>query len=86
MELIDREALDFYGLTGPELRLAIEEAEVIDAVQVVRCKDCKHSGLPAALTIKYGEPGTLTCKNYFGPCNRRNINENDFCPYGEGKV
>lgn len=27
----------------------------------------------------YGAPGTLTCR--YGPCNRRNVNENDFCSY-----
>ena len=30
-------------------------------------------------TQLYGEPGTLTC--HHGPCNRRNVNENDYCSY-----
>ena len=48
-----------------------------------RCGECKHSTNPAALTMIYGEPGTLTC--HHGPCNRRNVNENDFCSYFEPK-
>ena len=54
-------------------------------VEVVRCKDCQHSKLPAVLTQKYGEPGTLTCHNWHGPCNKRNVNQDDFCSYGERK-
>lgn len=54
-----------------------------DVAPVVRCKDCKHSTLPSKLTQLYGETGTLTCR--FGPCNRRNVNENDFCSYAERK-
>ena len=54
-----------------------------DAIQIVRCKDCKHSTLPSALTQRYGVPGTLTCHNRYSPCNRRNVGGEDFCSYGE---
>lgn len=47
---------------------------------VVLCKNCKYSTPPSVTTQLYGEPGTLTC--HYGPCNRRNVNENDFCSYG----
>ena len=60
-------------------------APTVDAVEVVRCKDCKHSTLPAVLTQKYGEPGTLTCHNWHSPCNKRNVKWDDFCSYGERK-
>lgn len=53
------------------------------APPIGRCGECKHSTNPAALTMIYGEPGTLTC--HHGPCNRRNVNENDFCSYFEPK-
>lgn len=54
-----------------------------DYARVLRCKDCKHSTLPSALTQRYGVPGTLTCHNRYSPCNRRNVGGEDFCSYGE---
>ena len=63
----------------------IEKAPTVDAVPVVRCKDCKHSTLPSELTQRYGKPGTLTCHNRYAPCNRRNVSGDDFCSYGEPK-
>lgn len=42
-------------------------------------KRCRHSRQPSRQTQLYGEPGTLTC--HHGPCNRRNVNENDYCSY-----
>ena len=56
---------------------------ILDKTKVVRCKDCKHSDLPAVLTRKYGKAGTLTCHNRYSPCNNRNVNEKDFCSHGE---
>lgn len=53
------------------------------APPIGRCGECKHSTNPAALTMIYGEPETLTC--HHGPCNRRNVNKNDFCSYFEPK-
>jgi hypothetical protein len=64
---------------------ALQDATTVDAVVVVRCKDCKHSTLPSELTQRYGVPGTLTCHNRCSPCNRRNVGGNDFCSYGERK-
>lgn len=63
----------------------IDNAPTVDAVEVVRCKDCKHSTLPSELTQRYGVPGTLTCHNRHSPCNRRNVGGDDFCSYGERK-
>ena len=56
---------------------------ILDKTKVVRCKDCKHSDLPAVLTRKYGKAGTLTCHNRYSPCNNSNVNEKDFCSHGE---
>ena len=61
----------------------LDYAPTVDAVVVTRCKDCKHSTLPSALTQRYGVPGTLTCHNRYSPCNRRNVGGEDFCSYGE---
>lgn len=54
-----------------------------DAVPVVRCRDCKFSRPPSALTQQYGVPGTLTCTH--GACNRRNVGSDFFCADGEEK-
>ena len=67
------------------IRQNIKDMPTVDAVEVVRCQDCKHSKLPAVLTQRYGEPGTLTCHNWHSPCNKRNVKQNDFCSYGERK-
>lgn len=61
----------------------LDYAPTVDAVVVTRCKDCKHSTLPSALTQRYGVPGTLTCHNRYSPCNRRNVGGEDSCSYGE---
>lgn len=70
-------------ITFPNSHNALEIYNARHAPPIGRCGECKHSTNPAALTMIYGEPGTLTC--HFGPCNRRNVNENDFCSYFEPK-
>ena len=52
----------------------VEEAPTIDAVPVVRCKDCKHFG---------GVVFAYTCRLHSGPNTRIQMNENDFCSHGE---
>ena len=60
---------------------ALENVPAADVVEVVRCKDCKHS-------VKY------TCRNdacfSFTICRLRDsysvgVEEDDFCSYGERK-
>lgn len=63
----------------------IEKLPAEDVVPVVRCRDCKYSGLPSTFIQIYGVPGTLTCKNSGTPCNKRNVASNDFCSYGKRK-
>ena len=63
----------------------IDDAPTVDAVEVVRCLDCKHSTLPSLVTQRYGVPGTLTCHNHNSPCNKRNVKGECFCPYGKRK-
>ena len=62
----------------------IDNMPSANVAEVVRCRECRHSSLPSGFTQRYGEPGTLSC--HFGPCNRRNVNENDFCSYGQRKI
>ena len=72
------------GDPGEPGELGVMEEVAADYVVVVRCRECRHSSLPSGFTQRYGEPGTLSC--HFGPCNRRNVNENDFCSYGQRKI
>lgn len=72
-----------WGYEG--MREDLYSLPVVDAVPVVRCKDCKYSTLPSELTQRYGKPGTLTCHNRYAPCNRRNVGGDDFCSYGEAR-
>ena len=89
-DLIDRKELlvkyDYYHEGEPgKARKLIEAAPSVDAVPVVRCRECKYSTLPSSITQKYGVPGTLTCHNRYSPCNNRNVSGEGFCPYGERK-
>lgn len=73
MELLNRNAL-LSGWTGMafsgDSRQIILEQPIVDAVPVVRCKDCKfRDGTP-------GQPNIL--------CGQ--MKENDFCSYGEKKT
>lgn len=53
----------------------INNAPTIDAVQVVRCKDCVYHN---SKSHNCGHP-----KMGFGLMN---VNENDFCPHGERRT
>lgn len=72
--LIDRQALIAEimrrGIYPPGVRHAIENAPAIDAVPVVRCKDCKY----ITFSDCYGECG----RGYLGI-----VQPNDFCSRGE---
>lgn len=70
MRLIDADALENqFGVSDEDL-LALDEirhAPTVDAVPVVRCKDCKYrDGTP-------GQPNILCAQ----------MHEDDFCSYGE---
>ena len=51
----------------------ITDASTVDAVEVVRCKDCKHL---------YDEMDDYCCMSHMGLVK---ICENSFCSYGERK-
>lgn len=73
-DLISRQALIAEimrrGIYPPGVRHAIENAPTIDAVPVVRCKDCKY----ITFSDCYGECG----RGYLGI-----VQPNDFCSRGE---
>lgn len=52
---------------------AIMDCKPADVVEIVRCKDCKHSAAPSSFHNK-----ELWCEN-----NRHGVNKLDFCSYGE---
>lgn len=56
-----------FGHDAIEIMTEIHYSETVDAVPVVRCKDCKY---------RYGEPGqpNILCEN---------MKDDDFCSYGE---
>ena len=62
-------------------RKLMEDAPSVDAVEVVRCKDCKH-------WRDASKP--LYCSHYMGDCTLDDEPvhrwERDFCSYGERKT
>ena len=83
MRLIDADALtdDTYILNSwdaPIVRAWLDEQPTVDAVEVVRCKDCKH-----ALENPFITGCTkLVCSKWV---NWRAVEPNHFCSYGERK-
>ena len=86
MRLIDADALIKEALTegayGYVDALQIAIAPTIGAVEVVRCRDCKHykpSGSKAG--------NSFSDMEYIGGCEFSNYyrRESDFCSYGERK-
>nr|DAS80794.1 MAG TPA: hypothetical protein [Caudoviricetes sp.] len=57
----------------------IDDATTIDAVPVVRCKDCKH------IEMTGRAPFMIFVCNH-GKGLRDSIEASDFCPYGERRV
>lgn len=94
MRLIDADAVKFnfqYGyddngiLLVPyrEAKKLIEMAKTVDAVPVVRCKDCKHyRNYPNGLCYLHTEPKT-NARGYSGDAVC--VEPEDFCSYGERK-
>lgn len=87
-DLIDRNAmlktLENSGVLGAFAKYLIEKQPAVDAVEVVRCKDCKH----------YRNSPNGLCYLHTEPCDNANgykgeavcVEENSFCSYGERTV
>ena len=69
MRLIDADKLDWW-YKGRPIRRVIDEAPTVDAVPVVRCKDC--------INAEYFN-GVLCCAMAHDVVRQ----SNDFCSYGE---
>lgn len=82
MRIIDADALKrraitvrFFGKNIMKIPTAeIDDAPTIDAVEVVRCGECKHY-IVEGITTQYG-----WCHEY-----KHSVNEDDYCSYGERK-
>ena len=61
-------------ISSEEVEKTIMDAHIVDAVKVVRCKDCKH------WLYQYGR--CLNSVNGWMP----HRNEDDFCSYGERRT
>jgi hypothetical protein len=73
----------YYG----ELFGCIEDAPTVDAVPVVRCKDCKYY-MPMA-TIEISETDSLPyVTNHFAECKSLNcvVNSENFCCWGDRRT
>lgn len=80
MRLIDADALkriaQEYGFTFVDFQ-ALDNAPTIDAVPVVRCKDCKHN-MTEVHSTEYGR--FIACEIF-----SKRHSFDDFCSYGERK-
>ena len=88
MRLIDADATKrrvadtFFDTLIPCVNRALDDSPTIDAVPVVRCRECKHwkpSGSKAG--------NSFSDMEYIGGCEFTNYyrTESDFCSYGERK-
>jgi hypothetical protein len=74
LNLRDRVITDMGGLCFIEdIETAIEEVPTIDAVPVVRCKDCKRFVEDKEAHVTYCKLG----------CDMRDVGHEDFCSSGE---
>ena len=80
MRLIDADALPKYtgyALSADKVAMAVENAPTIDAVPVVRCKDCVYR-----VIVRNPLMGMMDC---YG-CKVMCYNEDDwYCSFGERK-
>ena len=60
------------GLSAKKLWKRIKEQPTIDAVEVVRCKDCKHRYMDGEVTHYYW------CRLHDRP-----VDDTDYCAWGE---
>lgn len=90
-DLISRSALleqmhNHYEVRNPKQNATMDEccmmvihAPAVDAVEVIRCKDCKHAGKHEAIFF----PGHIPCGLRMQPTI---VKPDDFCSYGERRA
>ena len=52
-EYTDKKDESFYHVSFPIIRATIDDAPTVDAVEVVRCKDCKYAHMTYGGECKY---------------------------------
>lgn len=79
LDLIDRNAmlktLENSGVLGEFAKFLIKKQPAVDAVEVVRCKNCKYNGTNNCPTFNEAFDG----KDW------QTLENNDYCSYGERK-
>lgn len=70
-----------FKITMASVRAAISNAPAVDAVPVVRCKDCKHFNLKTHEC----ENEDISTDHEGGASYSLNFCDDDFCSYGERK-
>ena len=63
-----------YGMFTLGIQQAVDEQQTIDAVPVVRCRECKHC-----------DPENYHCDHPMGTAAPLRREPDDFCSYGERK-
>ena len=81
MRLIDADKLAWW-YKGRPIRRVIDEAPTVDAVPVVRCKDCKHY---REGKLFEGVNFCFRLKGRDGKPIGYNSSDDDFCSHGERK-
>lgn len=83
MRLVDadnaRECFGGDGVTGAVMKRMFDSLPTIDAVPVVRCKNCKHFNLQTHEC----ENESLSTDHEGGASYSLNFYDDDFCSYGE---
>ena len=80
-----RVADTYFDTLIPCVNRALDDSPTVDAVPVVRCRECKHSELEF-----FVDNGTIRiekykCGNHLGMGMAQEVNADDFCSYGERK-
>ena len=75
-ELIARINRNFGGVTRYAIKSILKDAPTVDAVEVVRCKDCKFA---TAHPFEVNSQNLVCTK----PINWRTVEPGHFCSYGE---
>lgn len=61
----------------------VDAAPTVDAVEVVRCEECRYSTAPLCHKEYCKEKGILECDKPGGIAFNRRVYSTDFCSYGE---
>ena len=63
-----------YGMFTLGIQQAVDEQPTVDAVEVIRCRECKHC-----------DPENHHCDHYMSTAAPLRRKPDDFCSYGERK-